>query len=125
MGVVHHAAYISWLEMGRIAWMDAAGVPYTEVAASGHHFAVTGIQAGYRASCTFGDSVVIATNLDQIRSRQVAFVYEIRHAVDDTLLVAGASDHICVDLEGTMARIPSELLDRLRAGAEKLSGLVK
>lgn len=120
MGVVHHAAYIVWFELGRIAWLDAAGVPYQEIAATGHHFAVTGIHAAYRASCSFGDSVVVETCLAQLRSRQVAFVYELRHAVDDTLLVSGRSEHICVDLAGAMARIPSDQLARLEQGAKQL-----
>lgn len=120
MGVVHHAAYIVWFELGRIAWLDAAGVPYKEIAATGHHFAVTGIHAAYRASCSFGDSVVVETSLSQLRSRQVAFAYELRHAVDDTLLVSGSSEHICVDLSGAMARIPNEQLSRLQEGAAQL-----
>ena len=41
MGVVHHSNYIVWFEAARVAWMDAAGMPYTEVAAGGNHFAVT------------------------------------------------------------------------------------
>ena len=120
MGVVHHSAYIIWFEMGRIAWMDAAGVPYTEISATGHHFAVTGIQAAYRASATFGDSVIVATSLGTLRSRQVNFRYEIRHAEQGTLLVSGSSEHICVDLQGQMARIPQPLLRRLEQGAEQI-----
>ena len=50
MGVVHHANYVVWFEVGRVAWMKAAGMPYTEIAASGHHLAVTAIHAEYRAS---------------------------------------------------------------------------
>lgn len=121
MGVVHHATYISWLEIGRISWLETVGVPYSEVAASGHHFAVTSVQAEYRASCTFGDSVVIWTSLAQLRSRQVAFAYEIRHAIGAKLLVTGLTEHICVDLDGEMTRIPAQQLERLKQGAAQLT----
>ncbi|MEM7132630.1 MAG: thioesterase family protein [Chloroflexota bacterium] len=121
MGVVHHSAYIVWFEMGRIAWMAAAGVPYTEISATGHHFAVTGIQASYRTSATFGDSVVVATMLDTLRSRKVSFQYEIYHAEQKGLLVSGSSEHICVDLAGQMSRIPQPLLARLKQGAEAIT----
>lgn len=120
MGVVHHSAYIVWFEMGRVAWMDAVGVPYTEIAQSGYHLAVTYVQAAYRASCRFGDAVVVAAFLEQLRSRQVSFRYEIRHATEGTLLVTGSSTHICVDLDGAMARLPRTLLDRLVVGSERL-----
>lgn len=122
MGVVHHAAYIVWLEMGRVAWLTAAGVPYTEVAASGHHFAVTGIHANYRASCRFGDRVRIETRVTKLRSRQVEFGYELYHAATDLLLVTATSEHICVDLAGRMARLPANFLERLQAGVARLAG---
>ena len=47
MGIVHHSNYVIWFELGRIAWMDAVGVPYAEVAAGGNHFAVTGLCLGW------------------------------------------------------------------------------
>ena len=116
MGVVHHGTYILWFEVGRVAWMDAVGMPYTEVAQSGHHFAVTGIHAKYRASCVFGDTVRIDTWCSKLRSRQVSFCYELRNVIDQTLLVTGSSEHICVDENGNMAQMPSEVLARLQRG---------
>jgi len=121
MGVVHHASYIVWFEIGRVAWMKTAGMPYTEIAASGHHFAVTGIHAQYRAAARFGDTVRIITRLAKLRSRQVEFTYELRKVSDNSLLATGVSEHICVDLENRMAKIPASILDRLQAGAEALA----
>lgn len=121
MGVVHHSAYVVWFEAGRVAWMTVAGMPYAEVAATGHHFAVTAIHAEYRAAVRFGDVVRVITRLTRLRSRQVAFAYEVRHASRDELLATGSSEHICVDLEGRMARVPEEVLTRLTAGAERLA----
>lgn len=120
MGVVHHANYITWFEVGRVAWMKAAGMPYTEIAASGHHLAVTGIRAEYRASARFGDTVRISARLASLRSRQVEFTYELRNLADDTLLATGVSEHICVDLVGRMAKIPEPIVARLQAGARQL-----
>jgi acyl-CoA thioester hydrolase len=121
MGVVHHSSYVVWFEAGRVAWMTAAGMPYAEVAKMGHHFAVTAIHAEYRASARFGDVVRVVTRLSRMRSRQVAFTYEVRNAATDELLATGSSEHICVDLEGRMAKIPETVIERLRAGAERLA----
>jgi acyl-CoA thioester hydrolase len=121
MGVVHHSAYIIWFEAGRVAWMAAAKMPYTEIAASGHHFAVTGIQVEYRAAARFGDTVRVTTRLHILRSRQVAFAYEARNAGNDALLATGISEHICVDLAGRMAKIPEFVIERLMRGAELLA----
>jgi acyl-CoA thioester hydrolase len=117
MGVVHHANYVVWFEVGRVAWMAAAGMPYVEIAASGHHFAVTGIQAAYRAPLRFGDTVRITTRLVELRSRQVKFAYELRNRANDGVIATGVSEHICVDLAGRMAKIPIFIADRLLAGA--------
>lgn len=121
MGVVHHASYIVWFEIGRVAWMKAAGMPYTDIAASGHHFAVTGIQAAYRAPARFGDTVQISTRMAKLRSRQIEFAYELRILADNALIATGVSEHICVDLEGRMAKIPQWIIDRLFAGAASLT----
>lgn len=123
MGVVHHSSYIVWFEMGRVAWMKAAGMPYTEVADSGHNFAVTTIHAAYRASCRFGDTVQIVTRLTKLRSRQVEFHYEVRNAADQTVLATGSSEHICVDGVGKMTKIPSTIYERLWRGAERLTSV--
>jgi acyl-CoA thioester hydrolase len=122
MGVVHHASYIVWFEAGRVAWMDAVGMPYAEVAATGHHFAVTAVHVEYRAAARFGDVVRIFTRPVKLRSRQVVFAYEVRHAVSDERLATGSTEHICVDLDGRMAKIPEFVVVRLTAGAEQLAG---
>jgi acyl-CoA thioester hydrolase len=121
MGVVHHSAYVVWFEAGRVAWMSAAGMPYAEIAATGHHFAVTAIHSEYRAAARFGDVVRVVTRLTRLRSRQVAFGYEVRHALTDERLAVGSSEHICVDLAGRMAKIPEAVVMRLTAGAEQLA----
>jgi acyl-CoA thioester hydrolase len=121
MGVVHHATYVIWFEVGRVAWMSAAGMPYTEIAAGGNHFAVTGIQVAYRASAHFGDTVRIHTRLVELRSRQVKFGYELRRLADSVLIATGVSEHICVDLEGRTAKIPPTVAARLWSGAARLA----
>jgi len=118
MGVVHHAAYLPWFEVGRVAWMKEVGMPYTDIADTGHHLAVTGISAAYRSSVSFGDTVRVHTWLTKLRSRQVQFTYEIRNLADDAIAVTGVSDHICVDLEGKMAKVPTQVMAKLKAGQE-------
>lgn len=124
MGVVHHSAYVVWFEAGRVAWMEAAGMPYPEIAGLGRHFAVTGIQAEYRAAARFGEVIEVVTWLAELRSRQVAFEYEVRRlaaqAAASDLLATGRSDHICVDLDGRMAKIPPSVVERLHQGIEQL-----
>lgn len=121
MGVVHHSSYVVWFEAGRVEWMAAAGMPYAEVAGTGHHFAVTAIHVEYRAAARFGDVIRVITRLTRLRSRQVAFGYEVYNAITDERLASGSSEHICVDLNGHMAKIPEDVIARLLVGAERLA----
>jgi acyl-CoA thioester hydrolase len=120
MGVVHHSAYVIWFEAGRVAWMEAAGMPYAEIAQGGHHFAVTGVQVEYRTAARFGEPIQVITRLAQLRSRQVSFTYTVIHRDTGAPLATGRSDHICVDLDGKMATIPPAVQARLRQGAAQL-----
>ena len=118
MGVVHHSVFAVWLEAGRIAWLNAAGIPYTEIAARGYNFAVTGLSIEFRTPARFGDVVRVMTRLQRLRSRQILFGYEIRNAVDGNLLATGSSEHICVDESGQVTKIPADVLAQMRAGAD-------
>jgi acyl-CoA thioester hydrolase len=122
MGIVHHSAYVIWFEAGRIAWMDAAGVPYVQVSTAGYNFAVTEINARYRAAIHFGDPVQVISRLTTLRSRQVEFEYEIRHRDEGTLYATGSSRHICVDREGRTVTIPDWVVEGLTAGAKRPGG---
>ncbi len=62
----------------------------------------------------------IVTQLAKLRSRQIEFSYEVRNVVDDRLLATGVSEHVCVDLDGRMTKIPPSILERLQQGAERL-----
>lgn len=114
MGVVHHSNYIIWFEAARIAWLEAAGSSYAAIARDGNHFAVTALHVDYRRTCRFGESIYVAVALTLLRSRQLAFDYEVRRRDDDALLASARSEHVCVDLEGRVARIPETVLERLQ-----------
>ena len=120
MGIVHHSAYIVWFEAGRIAWLDAVGVPYAEIAAAGYHFAVIGVEVDYRTPARFGDTVRIVSRVTDLRSRKVDFAYEVRQTSTDLLLASGRTRHICVDLEGRAAQLPASFRARLDAGMRLL-----
>lgn len=121
MGVVHHAAYVVWLETGRVAWLHAVGLPYAEIAGAGYHFAVTGLNVQYRASSTFGDTIRMVSRLYKLRSRQIEFGYTLYHADTHVTLATATSEHICVDLAGKMTRLPAGYLQRIEAGMVQLA----
>lgn len=118
MGVVHHASYIVWFEAGRVAWMGAAGLPYARISNAGFNFAVTDVQCRYRTAIRFGDPVQVITRLVDLRSRRVAFSYEVVNSATGQLCATGSSVHICVDNDGAMTRIPDWVVEGLTGNRE-------
>jgi len=106
MGVVHHSAYVVWIEEGRSAYMRAIGSDYAEIERSGYFLTVTEIHVRYLAPAHYGERVTIRTWLEDVRSRTVTFGYEVVQADTGQLLATGQSQHVCIDRSGRVAVIP-------------------
>jgi acyl-CoA thioester hydrolase len=119
MGVVHHAAYITWFEEGRSAFTRAIGYPYSRMEAEGLSLAVAEVQARYRRPARYDEEVIIACCLEQLLSRGINFSYEIRRAADRELLVTGYSKHVAVDRSGAVVRIAEHVREGMLKGAEQ------
>lgn len=113
MGVVHHANYVRYLELARIAWMDDHDRPYREYVAEGLHFSTTRVELDYRRPAVFDDVVEITTWLDWVRGASLAMCYELRRGPD--VLAVGSTEHALVDTAGRPCRIPAEYRERLAA----------
>jgi acyl-CoA thioester hydrolase len=113
MGIVHHAAYITWFEEGRSAFTRCIGYPYSRMEAEGIALAVAEVTARYHRPAHYDDEVIVLTCLDSYGSRGMAFSYEVRLAGDGTLLVSGKSTHVSVDADGRVRRLPEALRSRL------------
>ena len=109
MQIVHHANYIVWMEEGRSEFMRASGGDYADVERGGHLLAVTNVQARYLAPAHYGERVTVRTWVEELRSRTLTFGYEIVNAETGTLLVTGQSEHVCMDRQGRVIRIPEAI----------------
>ena len=121
MGVVHHAAYLTWFEEGRSAFTRAMGYPYSQMEQEGFSLAVAEVRARYHQPARYDDEVVVRVCLEEFQSRGMAFSYEVCRAADGVLLVTGATRHISVDRNGHVKRIPPTIRERLAAGMERLN----
>ncbi len=112
MGVVHHAAYVVWLEAGRVRFLEEIGLPYAEVERRGWFFPVVELALSYRAPARFGERVVVACWLEEVTPRTVRFGYEVLR--EGRVLVRGHSRHVVTDRAGRVVRMPAELFGLLR-----------
>ncbi|MGE4629574.1 MAG: acyl-CoA thioesterase, partial [Pseudohongiellaceae bacterium] len=80
MGIVHHASYLVYFEVGRCQLMRDIGSDYAHIEADGCRLPVTELKVRLVGSLSFGEQVKIRTWVEENRSRQMTFAYEVIHA---------------------------------------------
>jgi acyl-CoA thioester hydrolase len=121
MGIVYHANYLPWCEIGRTELIRRLWRSYADLEAEGVLLAVTEATLRYHASARYDDLVRVVTTLAQVRSRGVAFEYEIQKVEDDgsaKRLVSARTELVAIDRSGTPVRLPKSLIDAFRAAGE-------
>jgi acyl-CoA thioester hydrolase len=108
MGIVHHAAYIVYLEEGRSSLGREQGIPYAELERMGYSLAVSDLQIRYYEPARYDDLISVLSWIEQVLSRGMIFGYEIVNAKTGQRLVTAQTKHICVDHAGTVCRLPDE-----------------
>ena len=119
MGIIYHANYLPWCEIGRTELIRRLWRPYADLEAEGVLLAVTEVNLRYHASAKYDDLICVVTSLVQVRSRGVGFEYRIQRVEDDgstTRLASARTDLIAIDRGGTPVRIPPHVLDAFRNG---------
>jgi acyl-CoA thioester hydrolase len=109
MGVVHHAVYPVWFELGRSALSRACGLPYAEWESQGVFLMVAELSCVFRRPARYDQEVTVWTRVAEVVSRRVVFEYRVT-GPDGTLLAEGATRHLVVDqTTGRPAVIPAHL----------------
>ena len=120
MGIIYHANYLPWCEIGRTELIRRLYRSYADVEREGVLLAVTDVALRYHASARYDDLVRVTTTLEQVRSRGASFLYEI-HRVEEggstTRLASGRTGHIAIDREGSPRKLPPSILEAFRTGA--------
>ena len=109
MGIVYHANYIVWFEIGRTEFCRAAGYPYTAMEEQGVLILVTGVDCRYRRAARYDDRVTIRTRMGDAGSRGLSFFYQIARTEDGTLLAEGSTRHVFVDATNRPITIPAAI----------------
>ncbi len=117
MGVVYHANYLAWCEVGRTEFVRAAGMSYREMEEAGVGLAVIDAALRFHAPATYDDVVRIETRLTDVRSRTVTFEYVISNAASGSRLVTASTRLVSVDGAGVTIAIPSRVRTLLEQAA--------
>ena len=108
MGIVHHAVYPVWMELGRSDLLRELGQSYAAWEARGVMMSVAEIRVRYRAPARYDELVEVRTRLREAGRRKVVFAYEVLRG--ETRLAEGESIHLVTGSDGRARVMPDDLL---------------
>ena len=106
MGVVYHANYLVWFEVGRTDWLRQSGWTYHAMEVSGVSLPVIEAHCEYRQPARYDDEVAIDARPTLLTPVRMRFDYQVRRTADGLLLAEGYTVHAAVDQTGRPCRLP-------------------
>lgn len=98
MGVVYHANYAVWLEIGRTALIQDLGFEYAQLEKDGYLSPVTELAMQYKTPARYGETITVRTWVESHGRMRTVYGYEVIHA-DGTIAVTAQSEHVIVKKE--------------------------
>ncbi|MFI5355836.1 MAG: acyl-CoA thioesterase [Opitutales bacterium] len=112
MGIVYHANYLPWFEIGRTTLLKEQGLPYRLLEKEGYRLPVLEVSAKFLRPAVYDDTLTIITTLREKPVLRIQLDYEVRRG--DELLATGTSLHAFIDLQGRPVRPPASFTSRMR-----------
>jgi acyl-CoA thioester hydrolase len=120
MGVVYHANYFVWFEVGRVELLRQLGFSYRDMEENdGCGIAVIDACCRYKAPARYDDEVIVRTHLKYIRESLLQFGYELLRGEDGTLLAEGDTTHIVVDRDMKKTPLPEKYVSAFRSAMKE------
>jgi acyl-CoA thioester hydrolase len=122
MGVVYHANYFKWLEIGRTELLRDIGVVYAELESEGYSLPLIKSSCHHLAPARYDDILVVETRVSYFRRASVQFDYIIWDENKENILVEGRTLHAFVGREGKIVRAPKDIADKIKKAGEDFGG---
>jgi acyl-CoA thioester hydrolase len=114
MGVVYHANYASYFEVGRTEWLRQFGITYKSMEESGVMLPVVSLTLNYKNSARYDDLIKVKTTLKKLPLASIEFEYELTNQKNE-LVATGNTVLAFIDMERNRpTRCPKYLLDKLQ-----------
>ena len=113
MGVVYHANYLIWFEVGRVEFIRQLGLDYKSMEREeGCGIAVVDVSVRYKAPARYDDELVVQTRLIAARGAVIRFGYRIVREADGVLLCEGETVHVVVGKDMKKRSLPQKYAER-------------
>jgi acyl-CoA thioester hydrolase len=122
MGVVYHANYLVWFEVGRVEFIRQLGMDYKSMEQEENALiAVAEVTARYKAPARYDDELLIRTTLAGVRGPIVRFRYAVLRAADELLLCEGETVHVVVGRDMKRREMPASYAERFAAVMHRIT----
>ncbi|RMD92204.1 MAG: YbgC/FadM family acyl-CoA thioesterase [Alphaproteobacteria bacterium] len=108
-GIVYYANYLKFIERGRSAMIEAAGIDQLALREEGYVLAVRRVEADYLLPARYGDALTIHTGLRALTAARAVLDQQVRRGSDDALLFTARVTIVCLRTDGRPVRLPGAL----------------
>lgn len=105
MGIVYHANYLPWFEIGRTQLLKEMGISYRKLEEEGYRLPVLQVAVKYLRPATYDDTITVVTVLKEKPLLRIHLEYEVYRG--DELLATGSSVHAFIGRDHQPVRPPS------------------
>ena len=99
-GVVYHANYLRYFELGRASIMRDLAFPYAQVEDSGYVYPIVDLGMRFLHPLRYDDPMWVHTRPDELQRVRVRFCYHITHAETGAHVCSGYTLHCALNLKG-------------------------
>ena len=123
-GVVYYANYLKYFERARTHYLEEHGFSVAAMLKEGTQFMVVHVEINYRSPARYGDTLDIATKLEESGKASMIFSHVIRDQTSHRIIVEGLAKLVSVDMEGRVKRLDPAFVEGLQAppGATRSNG---
>ena len=116
MGVVYHANYLVWFEVGRVEMLRQLGFEYRRMEME-QDVAIVVVEARvrFKAPARYDDVLTVRTRVTHLRRFVLHFGYEVVRPADGVLLATGETIHVITNRKMEKRTLPPECEAALRA----------
>lgn len=104
-GIAHHAAFLVWCEVARVAWLDLYAGGYKSIQERGIEALTTDVALQYHRAAHFHDRLTVWARCVDIRGARFRYDYRIERQGE--LIADGHTGHATVDAASRLPiRVP-------------------
>lgn len=96
MGIVYHANYYVWFDMGRTEFLRSLGYNYGDLEKQGVLFPVLETHCVHKRPARYDELITVSTMIGEMRGARITFKYEVYNESRD-LIAYGYTNHAFVN----------------------------